>query len=371
MQKFGSKTLFTPLLNALRSCRKAVISAFVSTEGYNAPQSRAGFNAFIIAVAGLIAIFLLPTLSITPSNSPLFAKLVPECSNLSVGGRTVTQVCTICDLFKLIQNILNFAWIYITFPVATLMLAIGGFMMLVPGLSGEKGATSFSKGKKIITNALLGIVIVFLAWLGIDTLMKTVHGFQYNEGGGFGPWNAIQCQSQPLSTGGASETSGINGFNGISEVNGTANTNGNSTPLSESENIPNPEDFTCAAENISPETASITECMQTQSAAIGLILQNIVTGDVNDTCSVAAENTEISCHYGGTECNGVAHATDVSLPAGMRTKQNWDKLIQLARTKCGAAKTFCETKNGRTESGCNAAEIDHIQINDSGDCNCQ
>lgn len=78
------------------------------------------------------------------------------------------------------------------------MLAVGGFMMLMPGLSGEKGAGSYSKGKKIITNTLLGIIIVFLAWLGIDTLMKAVHGFQYNEGGGFGPWNAIQCQSLPL-----------------------------------------------------------------------------------------------------------------------------------------------------------------------------
>lgn len=156
------------------------------------------FIAFMIAAAGLAAIFLLPSLSITASDNALFAKLVPECSNLSIGGKSVTQVCTICDLFKLIQNILNFAWIYITFPLAALMLAVGGFMMLVPGLSGEKGSGSYSKGKKIITNALLGIVIVFMAWLGIDTVMKAMHGFQYNEGGGFGPWNAIQCQSQPI-----------------------------------------------------------------------------------------------------------------------------------------------------------------------------
>ncbi|HIH49081.1 MAG: hypothetical protein UX07_C0023G0004 [Parcubacteria group bacterium GW2011_GWA2_45_30] len=156
------------------------------------------FTAFIIAIVGLAAIILLPSINTTASDNALFAKLVPECSSISVGGKSVTNVCTICDLFKLIQNILNFAWIYITFPVAALMLAIGGFMMLVPGLSGEKGAGSYSKGKKIITNALLGIVIVFMAWLGIDTIMKAVHGFQYNEGGGFGPWNAIQCQSQPL-----------------------------------------------------------------------------------------------------------------------------------------------------------------------------
>ena len=156
------------------------------------------FTAFIIAIVVLAALILLPSINTTASHNALFAKLVPECSSISVGGKTVTNVCTICDLFKLIQNILNFAWIYITFPVAALMLAIGGFMMLVPGLSGEKGAGSYSKGKKIITNALLGVAIVFLAWLGIDTLMKAVHGFQYNEGGGFGPWNAIQCQSQPL-----------------------------------------------------------------------------------------------------------------------------------------------------------------------------
>src|SRR3989338_6689918 len=171
------------------------------------------FRAFIIAMAGLVIIFVLPWIDPAASNNALFAKLVPECSNLTVGGKTVTNVCTICDIFKLIQNILNFAWIYITFPLAALMLVIGGFMMLVPGLSGEKGSGAYSKGKKIITHALLGIVIVFLAWLGIDTLMKAVHGFQYNEGGGFGPWNAIQCQSLPLTVSIYSDESNNNALN--------------------------------------------------------------------------------------------------------------------------------------------------------------
>lgn len=335
------------------------------------------FTSFIIAAAGLGAIFLLPLLSPVAYDNALFAKLVPECSNLSVGGKTVTQVCTICDLFKLIQNILNFAWIYITFPVAALMLAIGGFMMLMPGLSGEKGSGSYSKGKKIITNALLGVVIVFMAWLGIDTIMKAVHGFQYNEGGGFGPWNAIQCESGTLGMGGTNETSGLSGFNGISGINSaneTAGTSRNNSAASAltagSENMPNPENFTCTAENISPETASIISCMQTQSAAIGLFLQNIISGDTNKTCNVVTENAQISCHYGGTECNGVAHAADFFLPSNLQTKQNWNKLKQLA-TQCGGAAAFCETEKGRTEAGCNSAEVDHIQVNDAADCNCQ
>lgn len=137
------------------------------------------------------------------------AALVPECLGTKKGGAAdgsddiqVAGYCTICDLFVLIQNILRFAWIYIAMPLAALMLAYGGFMMLVPGVSGEKGAASVSKGKKIITNTLIGIAIVFLAWLGIDTIIKTMGGFQYGGDSQFGFWNQINCTAAPITIGG-------------------------------------------------------------------------------------------------------------------------------------------------------------------------
>ena len=114
------------------------------------------------------------------------------------------SACTPCDIFLLVQNILNFLWWYLTVPLATLMLIYGGFLMIVPGFGGEKSATALTKGKKVITNALIGIVIIFFAWLAIDTILKVlVDPGQLGSGkaveiGKVGPWNEIKCTSPSI-----------------------------------------------------------------------------------------------------------------------------------------------------------------------------
>ena len=80
------------------------------------------------------------------------------------------------------------------------MLVYGGFLMIIPGIGGEKSAAALTKGKKVITNALVGIVIVFFAWLLIDTIIKLLAD-PTNIGSGktaeilkvLGPWNEIKC----------------------------------------------------------------------------------------------------------------------------------------------------------------------------------
>lgn len=132
-----------------------------------------------------------------------FGPIVPECT----GG---INACTICDLFKLAQNILNFLWSISVF-VAILMLAYGGFLFLLPYVGGSQGMAD--RGKKAITNALVGILIAFFAWLGIDTIIKII-----GDRGGFlpkelvadaegevtetelqyGPWYEINCTAPPI-----------------------------------------------------------------------------------------------------------------------------------------------------------------------------
>lgn len=159
-------------------------------------------KSFFVIVAIFLLIFLPMAADATHTGS---FHLVPECLAIRQGEggvvadeQLVPGYCTICDLFILIQNILWFLWTLIAMPLAALMLAYGGFMMLVPGVSGEKGAASYSKGKKIIFNTLIGLVVIFLAWLAIDTIMKTV---SYNSAA-FGPWNSINCVSAPMTIGG-------------------------------------------------------------------------------------------------------------------------------------------------------------------------
>lgn len=124
------------------------------------------------------------------------------------GSTKILNPCTVCDLFVLIQRILNFLWWGISVPLTALMLAWGGFLMIVPGVGGEKTAGSMTKGKKIISSALIGLTISFFAWLMVDTVIKALSGQGIASGSpaeiiqtkGFGPWNEIKCSSSAPQT---------------------------------------------------------------------------------------------------------------------------------------------------------------------------
>ena len=77
--------------------------------------------------------------------------------------------CTTGSVVTLANNILRFL-IGISVLLATIMIAWGGFKMVTSaGNSGE-----VSKGREMMTNAIIGIIITLAAWLLIDTVMKLV-----------------------------------------------------------------------------------------------------------------------------------------------------------------------------------------------------
>lgn len=141
--------------------------------------------------------------------------LVP-CGNIKDSLGRVVNPCTSCDIFVLIQNILNFLWYPLSVSIAALMFAYGGFLMIV-GATGEISLgggqkSSYLRGKKVITNTIIGVAIVFFAWLTIDTIIKVVAGQTLAGGtpalipkniglspGNLGPWNKIECKAAPLS----------------------------------------------------------------------------------------------------------------------------------------------------------------------------
>ncbi|OHA03837.1 MAG: hypothetical protein A3J10_04360 [Candidatus Sungbacteria bacterium RIFCSPLOWO2_02_FULL_54_10] len=151
--------------------------------------------------------------------------LVPSCGGTPTeqpgeGGSTVRTYtpCDTCHLVALIKNLLDFVWKYVALTGVALMLMIGGFQMVVGGISGS--ATGHQKGLGTIKNAFIGLAIVFFAWLAIDTVIKfvaqqsltsgtpAVPFLGSNRGGsaatddfgstpspqmGFGPWNQLKC----------------------------------------------------------------------------------------------------------------------------------------------------------------------------------
>ncbi len=137
--------------------------------------------------------------------SPLFslhahaAGLVP-CQNIitksSDGSVTVSDSCNVCQVFRLSQNILNFIYDVISIPLGAIMLLWGGILILTGGMRGDPGAAQ--RGKKILTNTLIGLGIAFFAWIAIDTIIKTLAGGG-NLFNAVGPWNKIECEA-PTST---------------------------------------------------------------------------------------------------------------------------------------------------------------------------
>lgn len=81
-----------------------------------------------------------------------------------------TDDCTLCDLWHLASNIINFLSFNLAIPMAVLLFVAAGVIFLTSGGSQEK----VSLAKTIYTNTIIGLVIIFTSWLLIDTLLKTL-----------------------------------------------------------------------------------------------------------------------------------------------------------------------------------------------------
>lgn len=102
-------------------------------------------------------------------------------------GPGIGEACTWCDLYKLADNILNFMIVKVVFPVAAIMVVVGGIFMMTSAGSEKRWA----QGKTIATAAIVGIFIALLSYLIIDIIIKYVAvGWS---GLNIGPWNKIKC----------------------------------------------------------------------------------------------------------------------------------------------------------------------------------
>ncbi|MEK7090637.1 MAG: transglycosylase SLT domain-containing protein, partial [Patescibacteria group bacterium] len=137
---------------------------------------------------------------------PCGTETYPAGTIKNVGGRDVdvsgqvSNPCSICHIFTLLQNLLNFLWWYISIPLATLMLAYAGFLLMIPSL-GSGSPPMITKGKKVLKNTVVGIIIVFFSWLFIDTIIKVLAGQELGsrgaaEIGEYGPWNKVNCDTR-------------------------------------------------------------------------------------------------------------------------------------------------------------------------------
>lgn len=114
----------------------------------NNPQSR------LIAVFTLISVIFL-------TRSASAAGLVPDACTGDATG------CNLDQIFVLIATVGNYI-LGISGALALLMFVIGGFFMILSGYGG-KGWND--KGKKMLTSAVVGLIIIFGSYLIVDFVL--------------------------------------------------------------------------------------------------------------------------------------------------------------------------------------------------------
>ena len=119
----------------------------------------------------LIAIFLLLITSLAPAQG------LVQCGNPG------QPACNLCSFLELVKNIINFA-IQITFAFAGLFITWGAFVIMTAGGSEAR----VEEGKKMMTTAVIGLVIMLSSWLILGTVIQIITGSPSKL-----PWTEIKC----------------------------------------------------------------------------------------------------------------------------------------------------------------------------------
>lgn len=98
--------------------------------------------------------------------------------------------CGKADFYQLIANVINFAIHNLAFPLVVLFFLIGGFLLLTSGGSPNR----IEQGKKAITGAIIGLVIVLTSVVVINTLIVTFTNCKFPDNKGKIAVGIIDCK---------------------------------------------------------------------------------------------------------------------------------------------------------------------------------
>ena len=96
--------------------------------------------------------------------------------------------CTFCDIFQLIDNIIDELLLRIIPVLSALMIAIGGGMYIIS----QGNPEMLARVKKLFTGIVIGLVIIYGAWAIVYLFLSVIGGAAWM---GFGEgWWEIKCQ---------------------------------------------------------------------------------------------------------------------------------------------------------------------------------
>ena len=98
------------------------------------------------------------------------------------------DACEFCDFFVMINRIVKFVMFNLVPPIAVLMLIVGGVMFFFGGAKPDM----LIRAKGVITSVLIGLVIIFCAWVIVNTIIQKI-GI-VDQGSSIWLWYDIGCQ---------------------------------------------------------------------------------------------------------------------------------------------------------------------------------
>ncbi len=228
-----------------------------------------------------LTLFLLTT-SIT------YAGIVP-C------GGTGQTMCRACDFVAMAQKIMEW-FVLVSASIVALMFAFGGMKMVMS--AGNTGAVS--EGKEMMTNSVIGFLILLGAWLIINTVLMTFT----NNGEGIEVWGTIQCVDNPTMQAG---TVTNNGGGAVTNNGGVAaNGGGGGAKLTD----------TAARDLLTASGITVNK-----TAVQGTSLEGMNTATVQDiidlkngcNCSIIVTGGTEGVHAAGTESHANGYKYDIGL----------------------------------------------------------
>lgn len=85
--------------------------------------------------------------------------------------------CSVCDIFELISNVINFATFTIAAPLGAIILIYGGIMLITSGGNEKKK----SSGTNAVWAAVVGLFITFAAWVMVNTVLGALADKDFSE----------------------------------------------------------------------------------------------------------------------------------------------------------------------------------------------
>lgn len=136
----------------------------------------------------------------------LFLLLIPDLS-LAEGGPSQFVTCNgtdcdTCDLVEMFNAIIKWL-IGFMFLIFAILIFVAGFKMVISA----GNSSALEEAKSSMSNAFIGIVIVFASWIIVNTLMNAL--ISREQTNVIDSWSRIKCiRATPVSTSATTQTGG-------------------------------------------------------------------------------------------------------------------------------------------------------------------